>query len=100
LDIGGGAGAEKVAAAFRMILSDPKVKSVLINIFGGITRCDEVASGIIQTLNEMHTSIPIVIRLEGNHAREAHELLSQKNIMPIISFSEAAQHAITLAQKA
>jgi succinyl-CoA synthetase beta subunit len=98
LDVGGGAGAEKVAAAFRLILSDPKVKSVLVNIFGGITRCDEVAKGIIRTLNEIQTKIPIVIRLEGNHAMEARKLLSERNIQPIVSFSEAAECAVKLAQ--
>ncbi len=77
LDIGGGAGAEKVAAAFRMILSDPHVKVVLINIFGGITRCDEVARGIITAVNEVQPHVPMVVRLVGTNAEEGRHLLAQ-----------------------
>ena len=99
LDIGGGAGAEKVAAAFRLILSDPKVKSVLINIFGGITRCDEVAKGIIKALDETGPQIPIILRLEGNNAKEGRELLKRANLNTVNSFSEAAQLAVKLTHK-
>ena len=99
LDIGGGAGAEKVAAAFRLILSDSKVKSVLINIFGGITRCDEVAKGIIKALDEIGPQVPIILRLEGNNAKEGRELLKRANINTVNSFSEAAKLAVELAHK-
>jgi len=98
LDIGGGASAEKVAAALRLILSDPKVKSVLVNIFGGITRCDEVARGMVQILTKVSNRVPIVIRLEGNHAREAQEILMQQHIQTVVSFTEAAKEAIKLAR--
>jgi succinyl-CoA synthetase beta subunit len=99
LDIGGGAGAEKVAAAFRLILSDNKVKSVLINIFGGITRCDEVAKGIIKALDEIGPQIPIILRLEGNNAKEGRELLARAHFNAVDSFNEAAQLAVELAHK-
>lgn len=99
LDIGGGAGAEKVAAAFRLILSDEKVKSVLINIFGGITRCDEVAKGIIKTLNENKPTVPIVLRLEGNNAKEGLELLARANLNAVDSLNEAAKLAVEHAHK-
>jgi succinyl-CoA synthetase beta subunit len=98
LDIGGGAGSEKVAAALRLILTDPNVKSVLVNIFGGITRCDEVARGMVLTLDEMRSNVPMVFRLEGNHSIEAREILRGKNITSITSFNEAAQCAIALAR--
>lgn len=98
LDVGGGAGMEKVAAAFRLLLADQQVKSVLVNIFGGITRCDEVAKGMIQVFGNMNIKIPVVVRLEGNHAQEAHALLTQKGINPVVSFSEAAKAAVNLAK--
>jgi succinyl-CoA synthetase beta subunit len=99
LDIGGGAGEEKVAAAFRLILSDPKVKSVLINIFGGITRCDEVAKGIIQALDEIKPLIPIILRLEGNNAKEGRALLKKAHLKTVNTFSEAAKLAVELAHQ-
>ena len=75
LDIGGGAGAEKVAAALRIILADENVKAVLFNIFGGITRCDEVARGILTALAEVKTSVPMVVRLVGTNAEEGRRIL-------------------------
>ncbi|NQS91979.1 MAG: ADP-forming succinate--CoA ligase subunit beta, partial [Chloroflexi bacterium] len=75
LDIGGGASADKVAAALEIILSDPNVKAVLFNIFGGITRCDLVAKGILEALGEMKTEVPMVVRLEGTNAAEGRQLL-------------------------
>lgn len=98
LDIGGGASIEKVAAAFRLLLSDSQVKSVLVNIFGGITRCDEVARGILQVFEQMKINLPVVVRLEGNHAQEAHALFKEKGIHPVVSFSEAAKAAVNLAK--
>jgi succinyl-CoA synthetase beta subunit len=100
LDIGGGAGAEKVAVAFRLILSDSKVKSMLINIFGGITRCDEVAKGIIKTLDETRPQIPIILRLEGNNAKEGRDLLNRAHLNTVNSFSEGAKLAVDLVHKA
>ena len=99
LDVGGGAGEEKVAAAFRLIISDPKIKSVLINIFGGITRCDEVAKGIVKALDEIKPLIPIVLRLEGNNAKEGRALLKKAHLNTVNTFSEAAKLAVELAHR-
>jgi len=94
LDIGGGAGAEKVTAALRIILQDQAVKSVLINIFGGITRCDEVARGIILAKKEVKSTISMIIRLAGTNADEGKSLLLDANMAAADSFSEAARLAI------
>jgi succinyl-CoA synthetase beta subunit len=94
LDIGGGASAEKVAAALRIILADPQVRTVLINIFGGITRCDEVALGIRQTLTEMESDIPFIIRLVGTNEMEGQRILADANLETASSLQEAAQKAV------
>jgi len=80
LDVGGGANKETVANGFKIILSDPNVKAILINIFGGIVRCDRVAQGVIDATNEMHVAVPIVVRLEGTNAIEAGELLNNSGL--------------------
>jgi len=80
LDVGGGANKTTVANGFKIILSDPNVKAILINIFGGIVRCDRVAQGVIDAANEMQINVPIVIRLEGTNAKEAAELLSKSGL--------------------
>jgi succinyl-CoA synthetase beta subunit len=100
LDIGGGAKAEKVAAALRIILSDPKVKAVLFNIFGGITRCDEVARGILEALNEVKTEVPMVARLVGTNEEEGRRILAEANFPSASSLGEAAQKAVALAKGA
>jgi succinyl-CoA synthetase beta subunit len=97
LDIGGGASAEKVTAAFRIILSEKAVKAVLINIFGGITRCDEVAKGLLNALMEIKPTIPIVVRLEGTNAEEATRMLAEAKITSCDSLVEAAKAAVELA---
>jgi succinyl-CoA synthetase beta subunit len=94
LDIGGGAGAEKVTAALRIILQDQAVKSVLINIFGGITRCDEVARGILIAIKDTKTTVPMVIRLAGTNADEGKSILVDANMTSADSISEAARLAI------
>jgi len=94
LDIGGGASAEKVAAALRIILSDPQVKTVLINIFGGITRCDEVANGIQQTLREIQTDVPFVIRLVGTNEAEGRTILASADLITASTLREAAVKAV------
>jgi succinyl-CoA synthetase beta subunit len=94
LDIGGGASAEKVAAALRIILADPQVKTVLINIFGGITRCDEVAMGIKQTLSDIQTQVPFVIRLVGTNEKEGQKILADANLDTAASLQEAAEKAV------
>ena len=99
LDIGGGAQAEKVAAAFRIILADPKVRAVLVNIFGGITRCDEVARGILAALKDVKTSAPIVVRLVGTNENDGRRILADAKMETAASLAEAAQKAVAAAQQ-
>ena len=99
LDIGGGASADKVTAALRIILADPQVKTVLINIFGGITRCDEVALGIQQALAEIDTKIPFVVRLVGTNEEEGKLILASTNIKTADTLQEAAQKSIELTME-
>ncbi len=98
LDIGGGASADKVAAAFRLILSDPKVKAVLINIFGGITRGDEVARGILAAMEEVKPDVPMVVRLVGTNAEEGRRLLAEADMITAETLAEAAQKAVEAAK--
>lgn len=100
LDVGGGANVETVKEALRIILSDKAVKSVLINIFGGIVRCDRVAGGIVSAAKELNIAHPLVVRLEGTNAEEARNLLakSKLNIIPASSFEEAARLAVNAAK--
>ncbi|MFZ3070368.1 MAG: ADP-forming succinate--CoA ligase subunit beta [Anaerolineaceae bacterium] len=97
LDIGGGATAEKVSSALQIILSDPKVKALLINIFGGITRCDEVANGLISALAHDHRNLPAVIRLEGTNADEGKAILKD---YPDLIVADTLMEAATLAVRA
>ena len=97
LDIGGGAGAEKVAAALQLILKDVDVQAVMFNIFGGITRCDEVARGIVTTLDENNTNIPMVARLVGTNEAEGNKLLAEVNIITATSLTDAAEKVVALA---
>lgn len=101
LDVGGGATTERVTEAFKIILSDPKVKAVLINIFGGIVRCDLIAEGIIAAVNEVGIKVPIVVRLEGNRADEAGVLLNKSglNIVAAKSLTDAALQVVTAVRK-
>ncbi len=98
LDIGGGAQADKVAAALRIILHDPRVKAVLFNIFGGITRCDEVARGILAALQEVPTRVPMVARLVGTNEEEGRRILSEAKLITATTLVEAAQKAVAAAQ--
>jgi succinyl-CoA synthetase beta subunit len=98
LDIGGGAGAEKVAAALRIILSDHNVKAVLFNVFGGITRGDEVAHGVLAALEEVKTHIPMVVRLVGTHAEEGRQILAEANMITAETLAEAAQKSVAAAK--
>ncbi len=98
LDIGGGAGADKVAAALRIILDDKNVKAVLYNIFGGITRCDEVAKGILAAMEEVKPKVPMVVRLVGTNAEEGRALLANANMITANTLAEAAQKAVAAAQ--
>ncbi|MGC9334159.1 MAG: ADP-forming succinate--CoA ligase subunit beta, partial [Anaerolineae bacterium] len=98
LDIGGGAQSDKVAAALRIILSDPNVKAVLFNIFGGITRCDEVARGILAALDEIDTDVPMVARLVGTNEEEGRRILAEAKMMTAPTLAEAAQKAVAAAR--
>jgi succinyl-CoA synthetase beta subunit len=98
LDIGGGASSEKVAAALRIILFDANVKAVLFNIFGGITRGDEVARGILAALQEVKSDIPMVIRLVGTNAEEGRQILSAANMITAETLVDGAKKAISAAQ--
>ena len=100
LDIGGGANAEKVAAALRIILSDHNVKAVLFNVFGGITRGDEVARGILTALKEVKTKVPMVIRLVGTNAEEGRRILADAHMITAETLAEAAQKAVNVAKGA
>ena len=97
LDIGGGARSEKVAAAMRIILADPGVKAILVNIFGGITRGDEVARGLIEARGQQERTVPMVVRIVGTNAREAAELLQAGGFQTATSLDEAAEKAVALA---
>jgi succinyl-CoA synthetase beta subunit len=98
LDIGGGAGAEKVAAAMRIILLDPSVKVVMVNIFGGITRCDEVAKGVLAALAEINRPMPVVTRLVGTNSAEGQELLDGPDMRHFDSLREACQASVEFAR--
>ena len=96
LDVGGTVDKERVAEAFKIILSDEKVKSILINIFGGIVRCDVVALGIVSAVSEVGVDIPVIVRLKGNNSEEAKQILSESdlNIISADELSEAAELAV------
>tara|TARA_B110000879_G_C11104559_1_gene484669 strand:- start:308 stop:1477 length:1170 start_codon:yes stop_codon:yes gene_type:complete len=96
LDVGGGATKERVAEAFKIILSDSSVKGVLVNIFGGIVRCDLIAEGIIAAVEEVNTTLPIVVRLEGNNAEAGAKKLSEcsLNIIPATNLNDAAKKIV------
>ena len=100
LDIGGGASVDTMSTSLEVILSDPAVRAVLINIFGGITRCDLVAQGILEALVRIEARVPIVVRLDGTNARLGREILSaaaHPRIVPATTMLEAAQKAADLA---
>jgi len=99
LDIGGSSNPQKVIDAMNFLLGDKNVKSVMINIFGGITRCDDVARGLVAALEEIKTDVPIVIRLSGTNAKEGLEIIKQTGLPTVSTMSEAAKAAIELSKK-
>ncbi len=101
LDVGGGANVETVKNGFRIILSDQNVKAILINIFGGIVRCDRVANGIIQAVSELGLNVPVVVRLEGTNAELARDLLASSgvDIIPATSLEDAAEKVVAAATR-
>ena len=100
LDVGGTATQERVTKAFKIILRDPDVKVVLVNIFGGIVRCDLIAEGVIAAIKDVDIKIPVVVRLEGNNAELGAEILLNSNIriISINDLAEAAKKSVELAK--
>jgi succinyl-CoA synthetase beta subunit len=98
LDIGGGAGSDKVKAALEIILDDPSVRAVLFNIFGGITRVDEVARGIIAALEQVQTDVPMIARLVGTNEEAGRTILANSQLIPAATLAEGAQKAVASAQ--
>ncbi len=100
LDVGGGASAEKVTVAFKIMLKNPKVKAVLVNIFGGIMKCDVIAEGIVATVKQVHLNVPLVVRLEGTKVDVGKKILAESGL-PIISannMADAAQKVVAAAK--
>lgn len=101
LDVGGGATTEKVTAAFKLILSDPAVKGILVNIFGGIMKCDVIAQGIVAAAKEVNLQVPLVVRLEGTNVQEGKDILAHSGlpIVPANDLGDAAQKIVAEVQK-
>jgi len=101
LDVGGGATAEKVAAAFKILLSDPGVQAVLINIFGGIMKCDVIASGVVEAAREVALKVPLVVRLEGTNVDLGRRILAESglNIMAAADMADAARKVVQAANR-
>lgn len=97
LDVGGGAQKERVKSCVELVLMDPEVKGLLINIFGGITRCDEVAKGVLAALDDLNVTIPVVARIEGTAAEEGRAILAGTRVVPATTMQEAAQKIVSLA---
>ena len=93
LDVGGSANAQTVAKGFEIILKNPKVKAVFVNIFGGIVRCDRIANGILEATKITKVDVPVIVRLDGTNAKEAAEILKNANIPNIITASDLADGA-------
>ena len=95
-DVGGGAGKEKVAAAFKIIMKDPKVKGILVNIFGGIMKCDVIAEGVLAAVRETNLSVPLVVRLEGTNAELGKKIIKDSglNVVPANDLDDAAQKIV------
>jgi len=102
LDVGGGASEEKVAAAFRIILADPTVKGVFINIFGGIMRCDVLAAGVVKAAKEMKLTVPVVVRMEGTNVKEGKQILADSglNIITAADMADGAKKVVAAAKAA
>jgi succinyl-CoA synthetase beta subunit len=102
LDVGGGASKEKVAAAFKIILSDPNVKGILVNIFGGIMRCDIIAEGVVAAAKDMAIKVPLVVRLEGTNVDLGKQILAKSGlkIVPADNLADAAKKITDEVKKA
>ncbi|HEU4975220.1 MAG TPA: succinate--CoA ligase subunit beta, partial [Baekduia sp.] len=103
LDAGGGSKAEAITSAVEVILSDPKVKAVLFNIFGGITRCDEVANGLVEAFRQLNPQVPFVVRLDGTNDEEGRRIVAEAdlpNVTTASTMNEAAEKVVELAASA
>jgi succinyl-CoA synthetase beta subunit len=102
LDVGGGASTEQVTHAFRLIMSDPKVKAILVNIFGGIMRCDIIAEGVVAAAKALGLSVPLVVRLEGTNVERGKEILAASNldIISAVDMEDGARKVVAAARKA
>jgi succinyl-CoA synthetase beta subunit len=102
LDVGGGATTEKVAAAFKIITSDPKVKGILVNIFGGIMKCDIIAEGVVAAVSEAGLTIPLVVRLEGTNVELGKKIIKESglNVVPADNLDDAAQKIVKAVKDA
>lgn len=99
LDVGGSSSPDKVVHAFRLLMGNPKVKAILVNIFGGITRCDDIARGILESYKQIEISLPIVIRLSGTNAEEGMAMLEGTPLITAETFEDAVKQAIALAKE-
>ena len=101
LDVGGGASKEKVSSALKIIISDKDVKAILINIFGGIMRCDIIAEGIVEAVNEMKLDKPLIVRLEGTNVERGKEILSNSGLEIVTAkdLEDAAEKAVSIVEK-
>ncbi|MCD4674179.1 MAG: succinate--CoA ligase subunit beta, partial [Anaerolineaceae bacterium] len=97
LDVGGGATPEKVAAGFRILLSDKEIRSIIVNIFGGITRCDDVALGILAALQERKPRVPIVVRMAGTNAGEGRKILEEAHLVMADTLVGAVQKSVAFS---
>src|SRR5215212_323341 len=102
LDVGGGASKEKVTAAFKIILSDPAVEGILVNIFGGIMKCDIIADGIVAAAKEVDMRVPLVVRLEGTNVEQGKDILAQSGlaIIPANDLGDAAKKIVAAVREA
>ena len=96
LDVGGGASVEKVAAAFKIITADPNVKGILVNIFGGIMKCDVIAEGVVAAVKQVGLKVPLVVRLEGTNVEQGKKIIrdSGLNVVPADNLDDAAQKIV------
>jgi succinyl-CoA synthetase beta subunit len=101
-DVGGGANKEKVTAAFKIILSDPEVKGILVNIFGGIMRCDIIAEGVVAAARELGIKVPLVVRLEGTNVEQGKKIMADSGlaIVPANDLGDAAKKITDAVKKA
>jgi succinyl-CoA synthetase beta subunit len=99
LDIGGSSNPAKVTTAMRIILRDPNVRAILFNIFGGITRCDDVAQGIVESFSSMEIPVPVVVRLTGTNEDKAREILKKTTLVAARTMADGAQMSIELASR-